>query len=368
MNTEIPRRPGELRTLLTELARDFAPWPVPGARVVDEIECVVSVLLAIALAHRLGVSNVGWAASSAYIVLRGSFAESLRRGGLRVCGTAAGVALAWLLAPELLRSTIVLSAALALVGAVTLYLALLDRRGYGWLLVGLSFAMVLVDGAEQVNVAPAAFAQARFVDVLIGAGASILVSAASALTLRRHLPTCAASPAQEARPPVFPFWHQAALRHALQGAIALALIPWVWRGFHIKALSQSSVTIMAVMMVPLAELVRPQHPASTRLRHRFVGGGIGGLLATGLLMLGHASAGLMMLAVGLGVVVGRHIENGKLGISYVGTQFSLAFLVVLVPDCHAGLNVEPGLGRLVGILVGMALLEPVRLLFSPHFK
>ena len=44
-----------------------------------------------------------------------------------------------------------------------------------------------------------------------------------------------------------------------------------------------------------------------------------------------------------------------------GTQFTLAVLVTLVPDSYAGAAIAPALARLTGILVGMALLEPVLL-------
>jgi uncharacterized membrane protein YccC len=369
MKQALHERCGGWRVLLAALTRDFASWPPFGSRFADEVECVASVLLAIAVARRLGVGNVGWAAFSAYMVLRASLAESLRRGSLRVIGTAVGAALAWLLAP-VLSSTASLSAALALCGTVTLYLALLERSGYGWLLAGLTFAMVLVDGMEHQGPPLVAFAQARVAEVAVGTCASILVSAVSTMTVRRRLPAatqdasqrgtqCQAQGGQTAS---VPFCHKAALRHALQGAVALALIPWAWTAFHLRALGQSSITIMAVMMVPMADLVASRYPASTRMRHRFLGGGIGALLATGILILGHASPALMTLAVCLGLLIGRHIENGRLGISYAGTQFALAFLVVLVPDSHAGPDVAPGLERLAGIALGMALLEPVRLL------
>lgn len=350
------KRPAGLRALCTRIARDFTPWPQSGARVADEITCLFSVLLAIGLSHLLGIRNVSWAAFSAYMVIRASFAESLRRGSLRLLGTAAGVSLAWLLAPALLRSPFLLSAALALAGGVTLYLSVLDRRGYGWLLAGLSFAMVLVDGMEDSSVTLAAFAQSRFAEVCVGTGASVLVSAVASLALRR----AAASDGIQQTPtlaPVVPFWHRAAFRHALQGGLALALIPWIWTFFHIKALSQSSITIMAVMMVPLADLAASERPAETRLRHRFIGCGIGGLLATGVLLLSHASPVVMTLAVCLGVVAGRHIENGMPDIGYAGTQLALGFIVVLVPDHYTGLTIAPGLERLFGILIGMALLR-----------
>jgi hypothetical protein len=62
------------------------------------------------------------------------------------------------------------------------------------------------------------------------------------------------------------------------------------------------------------------------------------------------------------VIIGRHIENGATSMSYAGLQFTLAFLVVLVPDNYANAAVEPGFDRLIGILFGMVLLEPVVLI------
>jgi uncharacterized membrane protein YccC len=342
------------------LARELALWPVSAARVVDEAECLLAVLLAIALSHMLGVSNVGWATFSAYLVIRTSFAETLRRGSLRIVGTILGVSLAWVLAPQLPPSPIWLSVALALVGAITLYLALLEHSGYGWMFTGLSFALVLIDSMEYGSQQLDTFVQLRLLEVCLGTGAALLVSGVSALTIRPRLPTLVPASA----PHSVRFCHPAALRHALKGAIALAVIPWLWDAVHFKALSQSSVTIMAVMMVPMADLVAANNQAATRLRHRFLGAGLGGLLATAVLMLSHGSPLIMTIGAGAGVVIGRRIENGKLNISYAGAQFSLAFLVVLVPDNYTGLSVQPGLERMFGILLGMALLEPLRMLFS----
>lgn len=353
------------RALLAELWRDFAPWPGLSLRLVDEIACLAAVLLAIFWAHLLGIGNVGWAAFSAYMVIRASFAESLWRGVLRVLGTAAGVVLACLLAPLLMRATVLLSIALALAGAITLYLALQDRRGYGWLIAGLSFAMVLVDGMQHPDEALRQFAQARLMEVCVGTGAAVLVSALAMLALPRTMTPSAppaAAPAVSAT--AASTCRGAAWRHALQGGIALALIPWVWRVVHLQALSQSSITIMAVMMVPLADLAALTQPAAIRLRYRLIGASLGGLLATAVLLLSHASPLVMTLAACVGVVIGRHIENGKLPITYAGTQFALAFLVVLVPDGYAGPDAAPGIERLAGIFLGMALLEPVRLLFQ----
>jgi uncharacterized membrane protein YccC len=119
---------------------------------------------------------------------------------------------------------------------------------------------------------------------------------------------------------------------------------------------------MAVMMVPLSSIATSMSPTSTKLIHRFAGCSVGGLLATAVLLSSHHFPLIMTLAACIGVVVGRHIENGKHQIGYVGTQFALAFLVVLVPDTYQDIDVRTGLDRLFGIVFGMLLLEPIRLL------
>lgn len=55
---------------------------------------------------------------------------------------------------------------------------------------------------------------------------------------------------------------------------------------------------MTVMMVPMADLTTSANlaSASTRLRHRFLGGGIGGLLATAIVLASHAAPVIMTLA------------------------------------------------------------------------
>src|ERR1700678_2965764 len=75
-----------------------------NARFVDELECVLSVLLAIALAHLLKAQNVSWAAFSGYMVMRGHVADSILRGSLRMLGTAVGAGLALFIVPVIQNS------------------------------------------------------------------------------------------------------------------------------------------------------------------------------------------------------------------------------------------------------------------------
>jgi uncharacterized membrane protein YccC len=149
-------------------------------------------------------------------------------------------------------------------------------------------------------------------------------------------------------------------RHAFVGGVALALIPWAWLWLGMPALSQSSITIFAVMLVPVASLADGMlSPVSSRMMKRLIGCLAGGGLASAILLFSHHSPVLMTIGLCLGVIIGRHIENGPPSTSYAGLQFTLAFLVVLVPDNYANAALEPGYDRLFGILFGMVLLEPV---------
>jgi uncharacterized membrane protein YccC len=348
---------------LSQLGRAF--WSeirllsVPGPRMIDEAECVASVLLAIVLSHAIGAENVGWAAFSGYMVMRSHVKDSLTRGALRVAGTIIGAGVALALAPLLLRNAWPLSAGLLIAGSVTLYFAIVGRRAYAWLLTGLTFLMVLIEGMEHAEEPILRFAETRVLEVLAGTIASTIVSAISTWTIRRTLPN--PDQAMRAKPANWSadWWHPAVARHALVVGVALALIPWVWLWLRIPALSQSSVTIYMVMMMPAAAISNDVlSPLSRRMVNRLVGCLAGAALASAVLLLSHHSPLGITIGLCLGVIIGRHIENGATSMSYAGLQFTLTFLVVLVPDNYGSAAPEPGFDRLIGILFGLMLLEP----------
>ena len=86
-------------------------------------------------------------------------------------------------------------------------------------------------------------------------------------------------------------------------------------------------------------------------------------MAGAIVILAQGSAPVLIAGTCLGVLIGRHIENGATRLTYLGLQFTLAILVVLVPDSYADANVGPALDRLLSIFVGMAVLEPVLLVW-----
>lgn len=325
-----------------------------GARLVDELECVLSVLLAIVIAHMVGAQNISWAAFSGYMVMRGHVVDSLQRGVLRIVGTAAGAGLALLVVPTILSIWPLTSFAAAVLGGASLYGALTSRRSYAWLLTGLTFEMILLDKLEHPGDAITAFAITRILEVGSGTCACIIVSTLSTLTVRRRWPAIRAAVAQ----PIG--WQPYAMRHAAQGALALALLPAVHALFGIREVAQGAISIMAVMLVPVSSLsASGLMPVSRRLMERIIGCLVGAAVAAWILFIAHNSPAVLMVGTAVGVLVGRHIENGNHSYVYVGTQFTLAILVTLVPDNYANAAISPSFDRLIGILLGMALLEPV---------
>ncbi|WP_116089559.1 FUSC family protein [Sphingomonas crusticola] len=328
------------------------------ARRVDELECVASVLLAILFAHWIGASNVSWAAFSGYMVMRGHVAESFIRGLLRIVGTAAGALLGLAITPLVAGDVLLTSLGLAAIGGTMLYAALTAKRAYAWLFVGLTFVMILLDKVQHPDIAIIEFARTRMLEVIAGTVACVVISTASTLTLRRIWP------AERSASPARVGWHPHAARHAAQAALALLILPALGAWLHLPALSQSAVAIMAVMLVPVTSLgVSGFVPVSRRLLNRVVGCLAGAALAACFLFIARGSAPILILGTIIGVAAGRHLENGKGALAYAGTQFVLAILVTLVPDSYADAHIGPAADRLLGTLIGMALLEPVLLLW-----
>jgi uncharacterized membrane protein YccC len=327
-------------------------------RRVDELECVVSVLLAIAFAHAIKAENTWWAAFSGYMVMRGHIAESVLRGSLRIVGTVAGALLSLWIVPLVERNVVFTLLSLALIGGTTLYATLTAKHSYAWLFVGLTFAMVLLDKLEHPSSVVMAFAQTRILETIAGTTACVLVSALSSVTLRRRWPAERGPPAKRVG------WHPHAARHAAQGAVALALVPLVGTLWNVPELSQSAVTIMAVMLLPISSIgVSGLKAVSRRLLHRVAGCILGAGFAAPFLFSARGSPLVLIVGLTLGVMLGRHLENGRGSLAYAGVQFTLAVLVVLVPDSYASAQIEPALERLIGILIGIVLLEPVLVLW-----
>ncbi len=345
-----------LRTTSRRLTAELRGFFTPGPRMIDELECVASIMLAILFAHLIGAKNVAWAAFTAFVLMRGHVSETLLRGVMRIIGTALGAGLALAIVPYAARWLPAAILAAALVGAGSLYATLTAKRAYGWLLLGLTFEMVLLDKLDHPAIDTIAFAQTRLLEVVAGTIACVGISLLSTLTVRRRWP------GPDAPPAIRIGWHPDAARHSAQAGIALALLPLLDAIITIPELAQAAVTILAVMIVPAAALGSSGlAPVSRRLLYRLTGCFVGGLLAAAILFVAKGSPPILIAGTCLGVIIGRHIENSETRVTYVGLQFTLAILIALVPDSYADASIRPALDRLVSIFIGIATLGPVLL-------
>lgn len=338
-------------------ARSFV---TPGPRMVDELECVASVLLAIVFGHLVSAQNITWAAFSGYMVMRGHVSDSFFRGLLRIAGTGLGAALALALTPHLEGAPLLAGLAMGLVGAVSLYSALTRRHSYAWLFVGLTFAMIMLDKLEHPSLALWPFVHTRVLEVIAGTTACVLVSAVSTFTLRRRWP---ATPLPQ---PKRLGWRPDVARHCALAGVALSVLPWLHQAIGAPQLAQAAVTIMAVMMVPASGIGDSGFwPVNRRILLRAAGCLAGAGMSAAFLIAAYSSgyggwaAPILIAGTMLGVAIGRHIENGQGSMAYAGLQFTLVVLVVLVPDSYAEADLAPAMHRLISIFVGFAILEPV---------
>lgn len=345
-----------LQPFKRNLSAELRALVTPGPRMADEWACVASVMLAIVLAHAIGATMVSWAAFTAFVLLKSDTSETLLRGVLRIVGTIAGSALALAVVPYAAGSVPLAMIAAAVVGAVGLYGMLTARRAYAWLLFGLTFEMILLDKIERPDLDTIGFAQTRLLEVVAGTVACTLVSlTAGTLAGKRWWADRRVAPQRMG-------WHPHAARHAAQAGLAIALLPLLHGLFGLPQLPQAAVTIMAVMIVPVAGIGASGFiPVSRRLLYRALGCIAGGGLALAVLLLAQGNAAVLIAGTCCGIVIGRHIENGLPQVTYLGLQFTLAVLVVLVPDSYADAEIGPAFQRLVSVFVGMALLEPVLL-------
>ena len=152
--------------------------------------------------------------------------------------------------------------------------------------------------------------------------------------------------------------------HSARGALAVCLLPLVWRWFSIEDFSQTAITSYVVMIVPPMVVSERRHVTIyERMAHRTIGCLLGGALALLCVYLFGTELPALVLTLAAGVWIGYSIQTGHEGISYLGTQFALGMLITLVQGPGPITDVTPGLERLLGIFIGSAMLYLLILLW-----
>jgi uncharacterized membrane protein YccC len=320
----------------------------------------LAVALATTVALVARVDAVWWAAISAFVSTRATAPASLQRGGLRIAGTAAGAVLALLLSPWLVNDHVALCLVLLVVSACGVAGFLVSPHGYAWLLGAVTTDMVLLAAlGDPLSVLTVACN--RTAEVTIGTLAAILV----VLIL--------APDAETAAPSVAPGWSDLlgaqwpAVQHALRAGTTVMLVPFVWNWLELPALSQTAITVAAVMAVPALsnDPATDQQTVTQRAMHRILGCLLGGIAGLACLALSVQSFGPWLLMLTAGVWVAAHVQGSSRGIGYVGTQAAVVFITTLVQGWGPPSSIHPGIERLAGIAGGLLILLVVTLVTAP---
>jgi hypothetical protein len=151
----------------------------------------------------------------------------------------------------------------------------------------------------------------------------------------------------------------------LQGALAIVILAALTYILHLPGFAQAMVTAIAVLILPAGlPADRTRQPVMEKMVQRVAGCLLAGALAVALLPLVQGQAILCVLTLSVGVWTGCHVQTGREGASYVGRQFTIAFIMVFVQDHHWSADPLPALMRLSGILTGIVALAGAMLATS----
>jgi uncharacterized membrane protein YccC len=364
------------RAAILSLGRELAAWKPSRQRATFGTEAMLSVALSVALANALDLSDTWWAAISGFAVMQTSFTGSVQRAMHRITGTLIGAALGTMAGPWIGDRPWLFVPALGAIGGVAVYYANGTKMAYAWVLGGVTALMVTYEAHRLVSVrSTALFAALRVAEVMVGTLACLLVasvfhfgpkwyrktrpaSVSAATRAAGETSPSDLSPSPESSRPT-------RVLLGLQGALAIAVLAALTYVLHLPGFAQAMVTAIAVLILPAGlPADRTGQPVVEKMVQRVTGCLLAGALGVALLPLMHGQAILCMLALSIGVWIGCHVQTGQEGASYVGRQFTIAFIMVFVQDHHWSADPVPALMRLSGILTGIVVLAGAMLATS----
>ncbi len=325
--------------------------------------CLVAALvvpLATTMALWLNAESVWWAAISGYMTIMASGAASIRKGLLRLAGTIGGAAVGFIMARWLPYDHFALSLFLAgatMLGVVAMQVS---PHGLAWLFGTITSILVLLEGLNNPLQVPY-IAFYRIFEVGIGVTASAIVAN---LLMHWH-----ADPA----PPV-PGWRHLlgaqwpAMLHGMRAAIAVVIMMQVWIWMDLPQVTEMCISIAVVMSAPVIGdgSLGTRHAVAERSLHRILGCFLGGIAALLCLALQIESFPWWLAMIAGSVWIGMHIQNGRHGVGYLGTQAAFVFIVTLIQGPAPPTSIMPGIDRFVGISGGMAILLIISLMLWPN--
>lgn len=302
----------------------------------------LAVVAAVYIAIAMGFEQPYWAALSVVIISNVDRSAMFTKGVLRIAGTIVGVTGGYVVAQWLEGQPVAQALLLMLLAGLGTYGRQRSDYGYAWFYGALSALLVLLCSMTTPGQLYS-FAHFRCYEIVIGV--TVATIANWALGPRAgELPTgLTAAPTGISA--------ENAAWQGLAAAIGSLAIVFAWVAFDLPALTQVLISSLVVV---------DADPAATRHRgfQRILGCVIGG--ATGLAIIGIDATNVVWWTASLflGVFLFARVHLGKTANTYVGTQSAVALLVTMV-DSGPPASVVAPLDRLVGIMLGVALMTAV---------
>lgn len=344
---------------LTGFWRELADIGTRPAQSRMGVVAAVSVVLTTTVALLMQLDAPWWAAISGYMSLMSTGAASVRRGILRLSGTIAGAVLGFVMARWLPYDQVALCLFLGGATMAGVIAVQVSPHGLAWLFMAITSSLVLL---MSLNDPTQAFEIAcyRTLDVAVGVSCAVVTA--------KLLQDWHAEP-----PAPAPGWRHLlgaqwpSVLHGFRAAISVVTVMIVWVMADLPDVGEMAVTIAVVMAAPLIADggTTTRHLVAEKSFHRFMGCLLGGIVALACLALQVESFMWWLAMIGGVVWVGMHIQMGRHGIPYVGTQFAFVFVVTMVQGLAPPDSIMPGVDRFAGITGGLGILMIVSLLLWP---
>jgi uncharacterized membrane protein YccC len=363
-----------VREIPGALGTEMRSLQLRGPRGEEALEASLSVALAVLAALTLHSDQPWWAGISAFMVTRSSLAVSLSRGAMRIAGSVLGAAIGVIAVGLFAYDSPPFCLFLFALAWVGLFGFAASRFGYAWLIGAITGNLVMLMALDQPQEA-FTIAVNRVADVAIGTAASLLV----AFLLPEPAPAAVAPAASPPDPLPPAFWsrrHAAEFErwlranlllilHACRGGLTVMLLPFLASWLAPLSSTQVGVTAVAVMSIPTTAIREPDgRTVVQRSIHRVVGCVLGALLGLACLGIVGGNFVIWLPLLMAGIWLGSQVQSGSTGISYVGTQAALAFLMSMVQGQGPPTSLTPGLDRLAGMTAGLALLMVITMAVS----
>ena len=368
-----------MRRLLAGIAEDIAGdarlvghiFSVLGEEIAELVvdtsrwrQCLMAALvvpLAITFSLLLDLDAVWWSGISAFMTVLTTGADSLRQGLIRIAATTVGVVGAVIVARWLPYNHLALTLFLALTAFLGTVGRAVSPHGTAWLLATVTANMVLLAGLNDPLAVPT-IAFDRWSEVLVGVVASALVT--NLIAPGGSIPP---TPPPRGWGRLFDEDWPVALQ-GIRAAVAVVILLFVWLWLDLQDFQQMAITVAIVMAAPGPGDVgaRSRDAVSERAVHRFVGCLVGGLAALGCLALSITDFLPWLLVIAAAMWICMHVRSSRRGVSYVGIQAAVAFIVTMVQGRGPPESLLPGLERFAGITGGLLVLMVVSLALWPH--